>query len=204
MEPTDDEREDDGIVRAWRGRRAPVVLAVLAAVYIAAVWSEAVKSGTSARWMPAPLAYFTQIARLFPRAATATLDYRVEGFRCRDATWAEIDVTPFFPIDADNKENRFYRALHFYHDHRPTMRALDAFTVTRYNEGAIAAAAQGRGGERIGGIRVHRLTIPFGVPGEGAERYARRPLFAYPEDERKELYHTPESMREERCGLTGR
>ncbi len=195
----DEEREDDGVLRAWRGRAAPVVLGVIAAAYVAAVWSEAVKVDTSARWMPEPLAYFTQIARLFPRAALATIEYHVEGFRCRDATWTEIDVRPEFPIDADNKENRFYRALHFYHAHRPTMRALDAFIVTRENERAIDAAARGLGGDRIGGIRVHRLTIPFGAPGEGAARYAKRPLLAYPEDERKELYHTPESMREERC-----
>jgi hypothetical protein len=200
----DEEREDESVARAWRGRAAPVVLAALAAAYVAAVWSEAVKVDTSSRWLPAPLAYFTQVARLFPRAAQATLEYHVEGFRCNDTSWTEIDVRPFFPIDADNKENRFYRAMHFYNAHRPTMRALDAFVVARYNERAIDAAARGLGGERIGGIRIHRLTIPLGAPGEGSARYARRPLSSYPEDERKELYHTPESMREERCGLPAR
>jgi hypothetical protein len=198
----DDQREDDGVARAWRGRAAPIVLGVIAAAYVAAVWSEAVKSGTSAKWLPAPVAYFTQVARLFPRAAIATLDYHVDGFRCRDQAWTEIDVRPFFPIDADNKENRFYRTLHFFHDHRQTMRALDDFVTTRYNERALETAAQGQGGERIGGIRIHRLTLPFGAPGEGAARYAKKPLGAYADDERKEIYHTPESKREERCGLS--
>ena len=49
-----------------------------------------------------------------------------------------------------------------------------------------------------------RLHVPFGKPGDGSPRYERRPLADYPEDERKHLYYTPESRREERCARIGR
>ena len=75
----------------------------------AGVFFEAAKSGTAAKYLgkvmgdeaAAPFAYFTQLAALFPGAARHAIDYRVEGWRCRDKTWAEIDVRPYFPIDAD-------------------------------------------------------------------------------------------------------
>src|SRR6185369_16131667 len=99
-------------------------------------------------------AYFTQLAALFPGAARHAIDYRVEGYRCRDKTWVEIDVWPWFPIDAGNKENRFYRVIHFYgdaHPHRQTMRALDEFIVGRYDADLIDAASRGQRGDPIGG-----------------------------------------------------
>ena len=197
-------RANDGSARAWGGILVPGVLAGLAAVYFAGIWAEAMKSGTAARWFPAPVAYFMQVAALFPGATRHAIDYRVEGFRCRDRTWTEIDVTPWFPIDADNKENRFYRAIHFYgdqHPHRQTLRALDEFIVSHYDADAIDAIAQGRGGEVIGGVRFVRLHVPFGKPGDGSARYERMPLDTYPADQRKNLYWTPESKREERCRL---
>jgi len=195
-------RADDGGERAWGGTLVPAVLAVLAATYFVGVWAEAAKAGTAARWFPAPIAYFMQVAALFPGAAHHAIDYRVEGWRCRDKTWAEIDVTPWFPIDSDNKESRFYRAIHFYgdqHPHRQTLRALDEFIVSRFDADAIDAVAQGRGGEPIGGVRFVRLHVPFGKPGDGSARYERKPLDGYPTDQRKDLYYTPESKREERC-----
>ncbi len=200
--------EDDGVARAWGGGAVPVVLGVIAVAYLAAVWSEAVKSGTSARWLPAPVAYFTQVAALFPGAARYTLDYRVEGYRCRDKRWAEIDVRPYFPIDADNKENRFYRFFHFYHQaDEEMMRALEAFVLHHHNASAIDAAAVGRGGEgaeQVGGVRFVRLKLPIGAPGDGEPRYERKPLDAYPDDVRDRIFATPKAQREERCATTGR
>jgi hypothetical protein len=201
------EREDDDVARAWGGRTIPVALGVLAVVYLAALWSEAVKSGTSAKWLPAPLADFTQVATLFPGAARAVHEYRVEGYRCHEKAWAEIDVRPWFPIEADNKESRFYRALFFYgdaHPHRQTLHALDEFIVDHHNADQIDAAAQGRGEAPIGGVRFVRLRVPFGAPGEGSARYQQKPLAEYPEDQRTNLYYTPESKREERCRQIGR
>src|SRR6185437_8654223 len=109
-------RADDGAARAWGGLLVPSVLAGLAAMYFVGVWAESMKAGTAARHLPAPIAYFMQVAALFPGAARHAIDYRVEGYRCRDKTWAEIDVTRWFPIDAGNKENHFYRVMHFYGD----------------------------------------------------------------------------------------
>ena len=126
------EPEDDLIARAWGGGVITKVLGAFAIAYFVAVWSEAAKSGTSAKWLPAPVAYFTQVAALFPSAARHAFDYRVEGWRCRDKEWSEIDVRPWFPIESDNKESRFYRAMHFYgeHPHRQTLHALDTFIVS--------------------------------------------------------------------------
>jgi hypothetical protein len=199
------DHEDDGVARAWGGGAVTKVLGAVAALYLVAVWSEAVKSGTSAKWLPAPVAYFTQVAALFPGAARVSLDYRVEGYRCHDKTWSEIDVRPYFPIDADNKENRFYRFFHFYHQaDEEMMRALEAFVLHHYNADAVDAAAAGRGGEQVGGVRFVRLKLPIGAPGDGEPRYERKPLDAYPEDVRDRLFATPKAQREERCAAIGR
>jgi hypothetical protein len=195
----------------------PEVLAVIAALYFVGIFAEAAtsKTGASQHFLTrhlrhevgAPLAYFTQIAALFPGAAGHATDYRVEGYRCRDKTWTELDVRPYFPIDADNKESRFYRAIHFYgdaHPHRQTLRALDAFIVSRIDADLIDAASRGQAGDPIGGVRFVKLLVPFGKPGDGSPRYEKKPLESYPDDQRKHLYYTPESMREERCARIGR
>jgi hypothetical protein len=200
------EREDDGVARAWGGRVVPGVLAALATVYFVGVWTEAREAGTAARWFPAPVAYFMQIAALYAGATHHATDYRAEGFRCRDRVWSEIDPSPWFPVDADNKENRFYRAIHFYgdhHPHRPTLRALDEFIVSHYDGDALDAAAAGRSSDPIGGVRFVRVSVPVGDPGDGSPRYERKPLDAYPADQRKDLYYTPESKRHERCAQLG-
>lgn len=197
------ERNDDGVVRAWGGGAVPLVLGVLAVVYFVSVWSEAaIRSGVSRKWLPAPLSYFAQIATLFPGPTAHALDYRAEGWRCRDKTWAEIDVSPWFAIDAEHKESRFYRAIHFYGDkspHRPTLQALDEFIVDHYDSDAIDAAARGRGGDLIGGVRFTRISVPVGKPGDGSPRYEKKPLGEVPAEQRRHLYYTPESKREERC-----
>jgi len=194
-------RDDPEIARAWGDHAAPrVVLGLIAAVYLVAVFAEAAKSGTAAKYLPAPVAYFAQLAALFPRASHGAIDYRAEGFVCRDQTWIEIEPRRWFPIDADNKENRFYRALYFYHLHRQTMRALDEFIVSHYDADARDGAAAGTGATpEIAGVRFIRILVPLGAPGEPEGRYTRRPLGEYPAEERKDLYWTPESKREERC-----
>lgn len=207
MSANSKQHEDDGVARAWGGGVVPKVLGAIAIAYLVAIWSEARKSGTSAKFMPQSLAYFTQIAGLFPGASRHAIDYRVEGFRCRDAQWMEIDVAPWFPIEADNKENRFYRAMHFYADgrpHRQTLRALEAFIVDHYNADNIDLRAQGKGGDSIGGVRFVKVTTPFGKPGDGSARYVKQPLSSFTADQRKEMYYTPESKREERCAQIGR
>lgn len=204
-----DRRDQTEVARAWGDAVAPkVILGAVTVVYLIAIFGEAAKSGWAAKYLPAPLAYFTQVAALFPHASRHAIDYRAEGFRCKDGTWFEIDPTPWFPIDAGNKENRFYRTMHFYgdaHPHRQTLRAIDDFIVTHYNESARANAAAGNGGptDVLGGVRFTKVTTPFGNPGEGSERYRKRPLAEYGEDQRKVFYYSPESKREERCKRIG-
>jgi hypothetical protein len=194
---------DDDVARAFGGTAiANVFLAAVALAYFGAIFTEAAKSGTSARWLPAPIAYFTQVAALFPGAARHAIDYRVEGYRCKDKTWSEIDVSPWFPIDSDNKESRFYRAIHFYGDQHPdrqTLRALDQFIVDRYDGDARDSAARGEPREPIAGVRIVKLLVPVGTPGDGQPRYEKKPLATYPAEQRKDLYYTPESRRDERC-----
>jgi hypothetical protein len=203
-----DRRDDPQIARAWGDGVAPrVALGAIAALYIAGVFLEGSKTGLAAKLLkfPPPLAYFSQVAGLFPHAARNAIDYRVEGYRCKDGAWFEIDHRPWFPIDAEHKENRFYRAMHFYadggHPHRQTLRRLDDFIVTHYNAAAPVGGRPGRDGatDMIGGVRFTKVTTPIGNPGEPAERYRRRPIAEYPEDQRKVLFYTPESKREERC-----
>jgi hypothetical protein len=209
-----DDREDVAVARAWGGWAVPLVLGAVSIVYFVGIFAEAAKTGSTARWLPEPIEYFTQVASLFPNAATFAVEFRAEGYRCRDKTWAEIDVAPWFPINADNKESRFHRVVHFYGDqhpqrtnwrpHRPTMRALDAFIVDHYDADVVDAAARGQDSSPIGGVRIVRLHVPIGAPGDGAARYERRPLAAHDADERKDLYYTLESERKERCALIGR
>lgn len=191
--------DDKQVARAFPGGLAPkIALGIVAAIYLMGVFAEAVKEGSASKVLklPTSLAYFTQLAALFPHASRRAIDYRIEGFRCKDEAWVELDPWPYFPIDAGNKENRFYRAIHFYgdaHPHRQTLRALDDYVTTREN------AKRSLGGEVLGGIRLLKVTTPFGKPGEPAERYQRKPLTDYPEDQRKVLYYSPQSKREERC-----
>jgi hypothetical protein len=207
----DDDPRDEEVARTFTGTSgvvAVVLLAVVAAVYFVSIWSEAaIRQTVSRRWLPAPLAYFAQLAVLFEKPAAHSTEYRVEGYRCRDRTWIEIDTSPWFPIDADNKENRLHRAVAFYREkypHRPTLRALDEFVVSHYDADLIDAASRGQSGDPIGGMRVVKLLVPVGAPGAGTPRFSRPPLSSYPDDQRTDLYHSPESMREERCNLLGR
>lgn len=177
------------------------VLPVIAVLYLAAIWLDCATKGVPEKILPRPLAYFAQVAGLFPSAAQFAIEYRAEGWSCRDQRWFEVDTRPDFPIDAGNKENRFERLLHFHREDRVTMRALEQFLIARHNQHALDAAAAGQSPVPpiIGGIRTLSLRIPLGKPGEPGERYERRPLEAYPAEYHKNWYYTPESKRQELC-----
>jgi hypothetical protein len=201
-----EDAHDPDVARAWGGGTMPIVLGALAVFYFGAIFVEAVKNGALARWLPPPVAYFTQVAALFAGAARNVTDYRVEAFHCKDRSFSELDVAPWFPGNADNKESRFYRAIHFYgdaHPHRQTMRALDEYIVSHYESDRVAAAARGESRPAVGGVRFVRIHVPVGTPDDGQARYEHKPLADYPAEERKDLYYTPESKREERCKRLG-
>jgi hypothetical protein len=171
-------------------------LVAIAGLYLADVWLDGVGSNIPTKILPRSLLYFGQIAALFPHAGEKQIDYRAEGWLCAEHKWVEIDPRPWFPIDHDNKENRFYRAVQFYRENRKVMRALDEYVTTHHN-------ANADGNKRIGGVRILSLRIPLPAPGTKIDPYKREELAKYPEDQRHNWYWTPGSMRRERCGERG-
>jgi hypothetical protein len=177
--------------------RGSTALRTLAALYLIGVWLDGAGTGIPARVLPRTPNYFLQVAALFPRSAIASIDYRAEAFVCHERAWREIDTRPYVPIDADDKENRFNRVMHFLRENRKTMSALDAYLVERHNSGRYEDGIEGN----IGGARFLSLRIPIPPPGARLERTTRRPLSEYPDQERALFYHAPRSKLAERCGL---
>jgi hypothetical protein len=183
----------------WRARGHAILVAV-AGLYLAGVWLEAVGSNIPSALLPRTPLYFLQVAALFPHAAVNVIDYRAEVWLCKEHRWQELDTRPYFPLDPNDKENRFQRVMHFFRDNRPTMHALDDYLVHGHAEGGrndgIPDDAQ------LGGIRVLSLRLPLPSPGAPLEREERKPLADYPKDVRKNFYYTTKSRRAERCGYT--
>jgi hypothetical protein len=175
-------------------------LQLLAAGYLAGVWLDGSGTTLPSHVLPRTANYFLQVAALFPRAATMSIDYRAEGWVCRDRAWSEIDTRPYFPIDPNDKENRFQRVMHFFRQDETTMHALDAYLVDSHggphDDGIPREAA-------LGGVRLLSLRIPLPKPGDTLERARRRPLPEYPDDERHVFYHTPKSTIAARCSAAG-
>ena len=164
----------------------------IAGLYLATVWFDGVGSTWPAKITPRPWLYFSQVAALFVNAAPKVIDYRAEGWSCSEHRWVEIDVRPYFRIDADNKENRFQRALQFYRKNRNVMRPLEDYVVKRYNAGG--------GTTQIGGVRFSSLRLPYPAPGEHVAPFEQRPISSYSADEKHDWYWTPKSRRAQRCG----
>jgi hypothetical protein len=165
------------------------VLAIVAGLYIFGVFVEGAGGGRLDRVVYRPVLFFCQIAALFPRAATHRIEYRAEGLPCSGPAF-EVDVRPFFPIHADDKENRFDRALHFYRNDRRTMEALERYVARSYNAGAT---------QKIAGTVFLSLRIPIPPPGTPTPRYERAPLANFPKEQRKVWYATSRDVVNERC-----
>ncbi|MDB4935558.1 MAG: hypothetical protein JWP87_2530 [Labilithrix sp.] len=170
--------------------RFRIVWITIAALYLATVWLDGVGSNWPAKIAPRPWIYFSQVAALFVNAAPKVIDYRAEGWSCSEHRWTEIDVRPYFHIDADNKENRFQRALQFYRKNRAVMRALEDFIVKRHNAT----------GANIGGVRFSSLRLPYPPPGAHVAPFEQKPLASYSADQKHDWYWTPGSRRAQRCG----
>jgi hypothetical protein len=183
----------------WRAR-AHAALIVLGALYLAGVWLEGVGSTIPSTLLPRTPLYFLQIAALFPHAAVNVIDYRAEGWLCREHRWEELDTRPYFRIDPNDKENRFQRVMHFFRENRTVMHALDAYLVASHAAGGPSDGIASD--EVLGGIRVMSLRLPLPPPGAPLERVERKPLASYPNEVRKHFYHTTRSRRAERCGYT--
>ena len=163
-------------------------LILVGALYVAAVFCEGAGASLQ-RAVFRPVLFFCQIAALFPHAATNVIEYRAEGYTCSGRV-VEIDVRPFFPLHADDKENRFERAMFFYRQHRPTMQALEAYLMQEYNRDAA---------DKIGGVILLSLRNPLPAPGSSFARYERTPLLDHPKEQQKVWYVTPHETVVGRC-----
>jgi hypothetical protein len=166
-------------------RRVQLALSIVAVIYFVTMFFDS--SGVSfwGRMLPRSARYFAQVACLFPSAGQYAIEYRAEGWSCAESRWREIDVRDAFPIDADNKENRFQRAMHFYRNTPQVMAELD-----RYLSGRTPG---------VGGVRLLSLRLPLPSPGDRFIRYAYHPLDTYAQSLRKEWYETPDEERTARC-----
>jgi hypothetical protein len=179
--------------------RAPgrYALRLLAGAYLVGLWLDGIGCEVP-RILPRPAEYFLQVAALFPDAATAASEYRAEGWICGEQRWQELDPRPYFPLDPDDKENRFQRAMQFFRDEPVVTRALDDYLVERHDAGLHD---DGIPRDRpIGGVRLLVVRVPIPKPGTPIERFERRPLAEIAKDERKILYRTPRTRLEQRCG----
>jgi hypothetical protein len=175
-----------------RRRRLRSALVVLAGIYLTAIWLDGVGTRLPSRFLPSPLLFFVAYTALFPNAATAAIDYRAEGYSCKDHQWTELDVMPWFPVDADNKESRFHRALQMYRKDRKVMRALEEYVIRRNNDSSSRSP--------IVGVRFSSIRAPLPAVGSHVDASGFRPLASYPESQKHAWYYTPASKRRERCG----
>jgi hypothetical protein len=169
-----------------------VALPALGCFYLAAVWLDGAGFAGALKWIPLPVRFFAQVAQLFPRAEPFAIEWRAQGYRCATGTVEEIDLRPNFPIHAEDKENRFNRAMFFYHRNREVLAALDAFISER--EAKLGPE------HRLGGLMLLSVRVPIPEPGEETPRYRRAALSQMPaEYERKVWYASPRDDFERRC-----
>jgi hypothetical protein len=185
-------------VQPWLPWWATYVATFVAAVYLVAVFVEAVHPGRTHKILGRPVAYFAQIAKLFAERSTMSIDFRAMGFRCDTHQFAELDVAPYFPMHAGDKESRFDRTMFFYLKNREVQVALQDYLIERHN--ARVAAGELTDLPRIGGIALLSLRIPIPRPGTDFPRYRHVPLSGIPKDwARRSWFVTGPDERMRRC-----
>jgi hypothetical protein len=157
--------------------------------------------------LPRAVDYFLEVAALFPDAAKFATEHRAEGWECDERTWAELDTRPYFPLDPDDKENRFQRALHFFSEEPAVLRSLEAYLVLRHNAGREggfgcprSTECQPSGWHAIGGVRIVVAHTKIPLPGGDVERFTRRPLTDFARADRHVLYSPTPAELATRCG----
>lgn len=175
---------------------APLRFGLVAAalIYFAVLIADHTRTRGLRSVVPGPFLFFAQIADLFPEASAGIIEYRAEGWLCAQKRFVELDMGKLFPMLAGNKENRFYRLMHFYRQTPEVLRALDAYCTAHYPPIATEA-----GPDRIGGVRFMSLILPLPKDPSEVVRYSRKPLSDYPDVPRHLWYRSSVRMAAERC-----
>jgi hypothetical protein len=176
------------------------VLGVLGALYLVAIFLGSAGSSLPRELLPRPALYFTQVACLFPKAATHSIEYRAAALACEERRDRELDTRVYFPMRPDDKENRFHRLGHFHRRDPRVMGALDEHLVREHNARVREGVSPGDGIEGpIGGIAVLSLRIPLPSPVDEVPRYQPLGYQDVPAAWRKYWYRTPKVQIEARC-----
>jgi len=172
------------VVHGWLPRWAAIAAAACGVFYLVGLVLGQTRRDPLGPRLPALFQHFVEAPGLFPHAAEAIIDYRLETWSCADRTWSEVDTRAWFPMRPDDKENRFLRLAQFYH--RGSPRVLAAFDDWMCKD------------DRFGGIRLYSLRLPIPPAGQ-IERWTRRPLAELPDSVKKLWYQTTVSERDRRC-----
>jgi hypothetical protein len=184
---------------ALQGRRWRTwAIRFAAAVYLLGVWLEGVGWGAPVRAvLPHWISFFTEVAALFTRAGQFSIEYRAEAYVCDAGEWRELDTRAYFPIDENDKENRFQRVMYFYRHRNAVMHAVDRFLVDSHND--LARDDGIPSDEKIGGVRLLSLRGPLPEIGAPLSRVHRVPLTEIPKKERNPWFTTSSAKITERC-----
>ena len=193
---------DADVVRGFLPRGLEIAAAAVAGLYLVALVLGTSGHDPLGPRLPATFEHFVRVPCLFPHAATDVIDYRLEAWSCRERSFRELDVRPYFPMHEDDKENRFQRLAFFFRHDATVLRALDDWLVAAH-KGSILDAGAGGGATDgvagpIGGIRLSSLRLPVPAPG-AIERWTRRPLAELPASVKKEWFRTTGERRTARC-----
>jgi hypothetical protein len=170
----------------------------LALAYFAVLIADHVRARGLRSVVPGPILFFAQIADLFPDASSGIIEYRAEGWLCGQQRFVELDMSKLFPMLAGNKENRFYRLMHFYRQTPAVLQDLDDYCVGHYPPLATEA-----GPDRIGGVRFMSLILPLPKDPSEVVRYSRKPLDEYPDAPHHLWYRSSTRRAAERCSEAG-
>jgi hypothetical protein len=180
-------------------------LGVVGAVYLAAIFLVSAGSSVPRETLPRPALYFTQIACLFPKAATHVIEYRIAAHACDEHRDRELDTRVYFPMRPDDKENRFHRLGHFHRSDSRVMRALDEHLVDKHNARVRDGVSSRDGIEGpIGGIALLSLRIPLPSPGDEVPRYEPAAYLDVPPDWRRFWYRSRKADIDARCAEAAR
>jgi hypothetical protein len=171
---------------------ARFAIRLTAVLYLAGLFFDGVGYDAPLRGLPGPIRISLEVAALFPDAAKAISEYRVEAWMCGERRWQEIDYQKYFPLHSDDKESRFQRILHFYHEEIVLKRALDNYVTDRHNN--LETYVPGDGipkKEVVGGARFSILRWPMPKPGDKLTRYSVVPLTEMRPDAQKSIFYEP-------------